>query len=414
MSNGKSKITTSPFHELLFITVCSHAVCSKKEKEAIIQTLKHPAFDPHLMMTLAFHHGVIPLVHKTLKHLKKEGLLPTDPTIEKMRKMLEEHYMSIAQKNMLMSAELVKLMRFFTSVNIETLPFKGPALAQIAYGDITLRQFGDLDIFIKRQDFRTIAAEMQKRGYTPLYPIEEYAGDKVLFELNNDCPFYDKQRSLAVEIHWDFFRKLALFTEKLQPWEKKRTITINGHSIPTLSNETHLLYHSLHGSKHLWERFIWIVDIDRFIRNVPQLDWDKVLRMSEALGARKMFLLGPALATHYLGTPLPKQIQHLCQEADLGAFISFVDSELHSQTPTPEESLVKWKKVIALRDSIWFKTQTVMAFLFHPGINERRMIILPDSLFWLYWPLRPIGMVYRFIRCRLLKLCQTPSEHETV
>ncbi len=411
MSNDNSKIK-SPFPELLFMVTCTHAACSAQEKKLIIRILNHPTFDPHLMLTLAFHHGVVPLVHRTLKQLKEEELLPADPTIERMTKMLEKHYISIVRKNMLMSAELVKLMRFFDSFNIEALAFKGPALAQIAYGDISMRQFGDLDIFIKRQDFRTVAAEMQKRGYTPLYPIEEYTGDKVLFELNNDCPFYDK-RSLAVEIHWDFFKKLSLPTAKLHPWEHTRTVTLNRHSVTTLSNETHLLYHALHGSKHLWERFIWIVDIDRFIRNVPEIDWNKVLRMSEALGARKMFLLGPALATHYLGTPLPKQIQHLCQEADLEAFISFVDSELHSRTPTPEESLVKWKKVIALRDTLYFKTTTVLEFLLRPGINERRMIILPDKWFWLYWFLRPIGMVYRFIRCRILKLCQSQSDHET-
>ena len=411
MSNDNSK-SKSPFPELLFMVTCTHAACSAQEKELIIRILNHPTFDPHLMLTLAFHHGVVPLVHRTLKQLKEEELLPTDPDIERITETLKKHYISIVRKNMLMSAELVKLMRFFDSVNIKTLPFKGPALAQIAYGDITLRQFGDLDIFIKRQDFHTIAAEMQKRGYTPLYPIEEYAGDKVLFELNNDCPFYDK-RSLAVEIHWDFFKKLALPTVKLHPWEHTRTVTLNSHSFTTLSHETHLLYHSLHGSKHLWERFIWIVDIDRFIRNVPEIDWDKVLRMSEALGARKMFLLGPALAIHYLGTPLPKQIQHLCKEADLEAFISFVDSELHSRTPTPEESLVKWKKVIALRDTLYFKTATVLEFLLRPGINERRMIILPDKWFWIYWFLRPIGMVYRFIRYRILKLCQSQSDHET-
>ena len=311
-----------------------------------------------------------------------------------------------------MSAELDKLMRFFDSVNIEALAFKGPSLAQIAYGDISMRQFGDLDIFIKRQDFHTIDVEMQKRGYTPLYPIEEYTGDKVLFELNNDCPFYNKKRSLSVEIHWDFFRKLALSTEKLQPWEKKRTITINGHNITTLSNETHLLYHSLHGSKHLWERFIWIVDIDRFIRNIPEIDWKKILHMADELGARKMFLLGPTLAAHYLNTPLPEQIQHLCRQANLGEFINFVDAELHSSTPTPEESLVKWKKIIALRDTLYFKTATVLEFLFRPGINERRMIILPDKWFWLYWFLRPIGMTYRFIRCRLLKFCSS-NENST-
>jgi len=365
------------------------------------------------MLKLAFYHGVVPLVHKTLQQLKREALLPDMPTITQMIETLSQHYMAIVQKNMKMSAELVTLMRFFSSENIDALAMKGPALAQIAYGDITLRQFGDLDLFIKRKDFRAVATWMSKRGYTPLYPIEHYKDDRVLFDLNNDCPFYNKERTLSVEIHWDFFKKLALPTQKLHPWERTHTLPLNTYPIRTLSHETHLLYHSLHGSKHLWERFIWIVDIDRFIRNVSKIDWDKIIQMADDLGARKMFLLGPVLASHYLQTPLPEAIQHHCREAQLGEFVKFVDRELHSHTPTPEESLVKWKKVIALRDSFWFKIQTIIEFLFHPGINERRMVILPDSLFWLYWVLRPVGMGYRFIRCRLLRLCPNLSKDVT-
>jgi hypothetical protein len=313
--------------------------------------------------------------------------------------------MSIAQRNMRMSAELLKIMRFFKSREIEALAIKGPALAHIAYGDITQRQFGDLDIFIKRKDFRTITEWMQQNGYKPLYPVDTYHHQRVLFDLHNDCPFYDTKHSLAVEIHWDFFKKLALPTQKLCPWEHIRTVTLNSQKLTTLSNESHLLYHALHGSKHLWERFVWIVDIDRFIRNVDNIDWDRLIQMADTLGARRMFLLGPSLAAHYLDTPLPPHIKTLCHEAKLDPFIDFIDKELHSDTPTPEGSLVKWKKIVALRDTPYYKLLTIIEFLFRPGINERRMLVLPDSLFWLYWIIRPLGMGYRFVICKILKHC---------
>ena len=318
--------------------------------------------------------------------------------------------MAISQRNMLMSAELIRIMKFLKENGIEALAFKGPALSQVTYGDITLRQYADLDILVHRKDFSVMTKEMLNKGYEPSFPIETFTGDKVMFEMNNDCPFYDRKRGLAVEIHWDFFRKLALPTKKFFPWNNTQTISINGYPVKTLSHETHLLYHSLHGSKHVWERLEWIVDIDRLIRAVPDLNWSEVLEMSQAMGAQKMFLLGVALAEKYFRTPLPDNISALCKSSKLEPFIIYVESEFNSDDPSAEDSLAKLTKVIGLRDNFYYKSLTLSEFLFRPGINERRSIILSDNWFWLYWPLRPLGMTYRFLFCRLLKLCKSGSK----
>ncbi|WP_042203924.1 nucleotidyltransferase domain-containing protein [Nitratifractor salsuginis] len=403
--------------ELRLLIACCQAKPSQDDIDLILDTIRDPKFDIQNLLELSSRHGVLPLVYKNLKAIEKSiqtsssqnDTPPTQNPKSKIRNLLIElkpRYFAIVQRNILMSAELIKIFRLLRENDIEVLAFKGPTLAQIAYGDITLRQFGDLDILIHRKDFRKIASQMTEKGYEPRFPIETFTGDKVMFEMNNDCPFYDRKRGLAIEIHWDFFRKLALSTQKLQPWEETAQVTINGSAIPTLRYETHLLYHSLHGSKHIWERMCWIVDIDRFIRNVPDLDWDDIIDRAKELGALRMFLLGPALARYFFNTPLPEKIEKLCRQARFDNLIAFVVDEFKWENPTPEDSLVKLKKVIALRDNLYYKTFTLLEFLFRPGINERRTIVLADNLFWLYWPLRPIGMVYRFLFCRLMKLCE--------
>ncbi|MBD3790221.1 MAG: nucleotidyltransferase family protein, partial [Campylobacterales bacterium] len=136
------------------------------------------------LITAASQHGVLPLVYKTLKKLSESNsslLTPTsslaapaalDPSdvnrntnnepsqsdnihsslltphssLENILTELKAHYMSISRRNMLMSAELLRIMKLLEANNIEALAFKGPALAQMAYGNITMRQFGDLDV----------------------------------------------------------------------------------------------------------------------------------------------------------------------------------------------------------------------------------------------------------------------------
>ncbi len=395
---------------LHFVIACCQSELSDEDIVLVCNVLHIQHIPYETLLILAHQHGVLPLVYKTLKKLYEEEYLPYVPYTDTLITEAKDLYRAIAQKNMLMSAELIRMMKLFQANNIEALAFKGPALAQVAYGDITLRQYGDLDILIHRKDFRHIAALMQENGYSPHYPIETFAGDKVMFEMNNDCPFYDRNRGLAVEIHWDFFRKLALPTERFSPWENTVTVMINGKDIRTLSSETHLLYHALHGAKHVWERLVWIVDIDRFIRSTPGLDWGKTIGMAKNMGAEKMFFSGLALAHNYFHTPLPDTILHRCQTLKLEPFIAYVGSELSSENPASEDSLAKLSKVIGLRDTLYSKTMTLLEFMFRPGINERRTVILPDSLFWLYWIIRPAGMAYRFIVCRMMKLCSSDTK----
>ena len=395
---------------LHFVIACCQSELSDEDIVLVCNVLHIQHIPYETLLILAHQHGVLPLVYKTLKKLYEEEYLPYVPYTDTLITEAKDLYRAIAQKNMLMSAELIRIMKLFQANNIEALAFKGPALAQAAYGDITLRQYGDLDILIHRKDFRHIASLMQEKGYSPHYPIEIFAGDKVMFEMNNDCPFYDRNRGLAVEIHWDFFRKLALPTERFSPWENTETVMINGKDIRTLSSETHLLYHALHGAKHVWERLVWIVDIDRFIRSTPDLDWGKTIGMAKNMGAEKMFFSGLALAHNYFHTPLPDTILHRCQTLKLEPFIAYVGSELSSENPASEDSLAKLSKVIGLRDTLYSKTMTLLEFMFRPGINERRTVILPDSLFWLYWIIRPAGMAYRFIVCRMMKLCSSDTK----
>jgi len=362
----------------------------------LITIVETNSLDYDYLYKFSIKHGILPLVYTNLKKLPN---IPSN-RLDKFKTT----YMSIAKKNMLMSSELIKILQILKADNINVIPFKGPVLAKLAYEDITLRQFGDLDIFVSKSDFDRISSLLLEKDYDPYYPIEQYkTAKKTLFELNNDVPFFHKEKKISIEIHWYFFRKLYISTSLLNPWENQQIVQINNYNINTLSHSTHLLYHSLHGSKHIWEKFVWIVDIDRFIRNIEDIDWHDILDIATQMGVKKMFLLGPALAKYYLDTPLPSYILDEISKAKLDNIIQYIDKEFKSEKQTPEDSLSKLYKVILLKDNLFYKTMTLFEFIFKPGMNERRMIILSDNLFGLYWLIRPLGMIYRFVIYKIFK-----------
>ena len=52
-------------------------------------------------------------------------------------------------------------------LGIEVIPYKGVVLSELYYGDIALRQSGDMDLFVRKQDVVRIKRAVRDLGYTP-------------------------------------------------------------------------------------------------------------------------------------------------------------------------------------------------------------------------------------------------------
>jgi len=187
------------------------------------------------------------------------------------------------------------------------MAFKGPVLGEMAYGSVTLRQYGDLDILIKKDDIEKTLSLLFKRGYTPEIELEK----STLETFYNCVNVIGLQRgSVRVEIHWELLSKnYAIEWEEERLWAESETIEINRQPIKMLSFENHILYLCAHGAKHLFERLEWICDIDRTIRTKSHVDWEHLVSDAKSLGIERMVLLGLALSELFFHLPLPKEIK---------------------------------------------------------------------------------------------------------
>src|SRR6185295_2100344 len=66
---------------------------------------------------------------------------------------------------------------------------------------------------------------------------------------------------------------------------------------------------SVHGSKHRWERLLWVADVAMALRAWgTQLDWDVLNRRAQAHGTLRMLRLGLLLADAVAGAPIPADV----------------------------------------------------------------------------------------------------------
>src|SRR4051794_9536559 len=113
--------------EFQFLVDCAKA---RPWAETIRRRVHADAIDWANVLELAEQHGVRPLLRRTLKS-SCWAVVPESAKVE-----LERSYRSNAQKNLLLTAELLRVVDAFEQENIAVIPFKGPVLAEEVYGDL--------------------------------------------------------------------------------------------------------------------------------------------------------------------------------------------------------------------------------------------------------------------------------------
>src|ERR1044072_8442382 len=101
-------------------------------------------------------HGLLPLLHK---HLTSD-LVPSH-----FLSRLKRESVANSQNVLHLIAKQLRVYKLFKENNILVALFKGPLLAQMAYGEISLRQAGDIDVLISRQHFAQARMLLESAGY---------------------------------------------------------------------------------------------------------------------------------------------------------------------------------------------------------------------------------------------------------
>lgn len=253
------------------------------------------------LIRLAERHRVVPALSGRLAAFA--GEVP-----EQHVAGLRRRARSVSFTNLALTGKLLRLLALLRERDIPAIPYKGPALAQSAYGDIGLRQFTDLDILVRKRDVYRIKELLVSDGCRPawlLTPAQEAAVLSHYYEY----PFLCNDTGMLVEIHWEFAERFFSFGFDLdQIWERSETVEIQGRTVPTLSPEDSLLVLCAHGSKHFWGRLSWVCDVAQTVSRRQDLDWEALTGRSRALGLRRVLWLGLFLASELLGAELPAEV----------------------------------------------------------------------------------------------------------
>lgn len=366
--------------------------CARRRMDAHVvarlRELLDSSLDWDFALRFAESHSLIPLLYF---HLHAHATEKVPPAVyEKLR----DQFRRISALNVYLSGELRRLLKLFTAHSIEAIPYKGPALAAKAYGNIALRHFGDLDIIVRQRDVPRVMQLLIAEGYALDPPLN---GVQQALMLRTQCnlPFTRDGRRLIVEIHWRVSARLfssPLDEERL--WENSGLDSFEGTTIKTLAPEDLLLSLSVHGAKHLWERLSWIADIAQLLEVYPDLNWERLLERTRRSGTERMLLLGLYVAHDLLGAKLPA---HVAAQFEIDSEIKMLAEQIYSRLFAEGNEangmsgyfLFQLKARRRLRDKFNY-----CRYVVSPTEEDLTMLSLPAPLSFVYYVLRPLRMLW--------------------
>nr|WP_228144711.1 nucleotidyltransferase family protein [Poseidonibacter parvus] len=333
-------------------------------------------------IALSYTHGVFPLVYHTLKEHK--DILPKDLSLK-----LKTINMDIAKQNMLMTSELIKVMKLLEENDIEAIAFKGPTLCQLVYDDVISRQYVDIDLLIKEDYFDNTVTILKKFDYQEKF---EYSiGKKKIEKLLSDHTFINPNNNIPIEIHNKLFSSDFPINLNSDIFFKNTTnILINNNSINSFSKEYLLVYLCLHGSKHLFSRISWILDIHKLI-NKYDLDWELIDNIIQKSDSKIIVYSSLFLSRYLLNTKLPENIKNKYNDK----YKKIVKLIIENKKNMDEDkfSIINLIMFDTVKQKIFY-----IFYLFKPSFLDYQSLNKDYNSELLYYIIRPFNILSRFFK----------------
>jgi len=387
------------------------ACCVRGSAERIRRILSG-SLDWERMLVLVDHHRVVPQVYGELSAFSH--LVPAQHL-----DALGLRYQDNARKTLWFTGELVRILRHLEAAGVKALPYKGPVLAKTLYGEVTRRQFCDLDVLILPADILRAKAALLDLGYKPSLDLAPGIEPNYI-ETGCEYSFRSTNGSNLLELQWRIVpRFYSIDFDVAELCARADEIIVGGHAVRTLRTEDLLLVLCVHAAKHVWVQLSWLCDIAQLMKSRP-LDWNTIQDEARRLGIERIVSLNLFLAHNLLDSPLPPPMQKVLfpqpnchsERTEESAVARNRDNAGHSRqtrafqddpstlladeilriiersAPYGTESIPYFRLMLRLREGWQDRARFLWRLAFTPSVNEWSAVQLPK-------PLQPL---YRLVR----------------
>ena len=369
-----------PEHELI-LSIARRDI-DREEVRALAQT----QLDFDYLFDTARAHGLLPLLHKHAT-IAAGDLFPNH-----FLSRLKREAVLNSQNVLRLIARQLAIYKLLKQNGIRVAIFKGPLLAQLAYGDISLRQAGDIDVLISREHFSQARNLLQSCGYQMTL---ELTSSQLASHLANHCEIefmYDEWLTL-LDLHWDL--KPPSFVFKLSAddvMSRLQSVSLAGTEVKTFAEEDLALYQAMHGAKHLWRRLEWITSMAESLRAMPDVDWETIVARAKNAHGTRIVGLGLRLVQRFSDVHIPSSVLAALDPAgEMRQMSTRIREQIFSTSgaaDSTETNLYNLRVMDRKRDAMF----AALHAIFVPTVTDWQALALPDQFHSLYYAFRPLRL----------------------
>ena len=340
------------------------------------------------VLSLARRHGLLPLLYWHLKDCQAD--LPGE-----VRSTLETYFQLNAARNVFLTKELLRILQALADHGLEAVPFKGPVLAELAYRNLALREFCDLDIWLPRDQIIPAKDVLLAQGYRLQNDLTESQLQFLLHGQNHNELTFERTGGVIVDLHWAIFP--PLFFPTGSDLRARLTYTsLAGVPVRTFAAEDLPVLLCIHGSKHRWERLEWLCAVAELVRRPAGLNWSLILERATQTGSDRMLCLGLALAHDLFAVTLPPAVhRRIRADSAVEGLVSTVQDSLFDGSATGPGTFGRWLfhcRLMPGRTRHRQHLKRLVHMIFVPSTIELAQLPLaPCFLHYLWRPIRLAG-----------------------
>jgi Uncharacterised nucleotidyltransferase len=391
--------------EIDLVVRCMRALVSDEKDAGLREFLERARqdavdgrFDWEKLLREAEHHSITTSVAYALLQSVADhagaDLVPQH-ICERLRQRL--HVTAI--NNLRWLTEWQQVLDAFQKAGIAIISLKGPALAIQAYGNLSLREFSDLDLLVHPDDALRAQNVLALEGYRPRSLLAGNRDALLLRSGNCQEEFVNAKRGTQIDMHWGALHAMLPFQLPVNElFQSSQPAQHEGTSFLSMSREHTLLYLCAHGTKHCWARLHWLCDVALYLRSEPDLDWKQCASLAEATKCSLVVKHSLLLANNVLGLELPPELMSFAKDRDAQVLADKACSFLFSGTEHLNEvETMRYHMAFAWnwRDRVRYLGHRI----FVPAEPDWNAVRIPPPLHSLYYFVRPVRIILeRFSR----------------
>lgn len=309
------------------LTTCLH-IDQRRPHEAELADL--PSADWDELEQLIGVQRVRPLVLARLRDGGRHSAVPSA-----MLERLTTSCRAIARRNLQRHFELVRIIDALETHRIPVILLKGAHVASTLYGDVGLREIGDLDLLVRRDHLARAVETAIELGYRSSKPVDV----ELDATLSHHAATLIGPASVALDLHWTLTNPRAPYAiDPDELWSRAGTIPLAKCRVLTLSHEDLLQHLCAHAAyQHRFEFGLRsLCDIAKLLaKHGETMDWALVEQQLPRRRWVEGTVLMLKLARALLGAPLPPRAMALVDQVSVSDIVvNAAQTQLLSRHPS--------------------------------------------------------------------------------